>query len=71
MNIFHQKKQCMKQITDFLGKLAVSIILVIFFEGLVTMGIAFDFNTYPTIAWIFQGCVLMVCIWVSTKEWED
>jgi len=54
-----------------IGKLAVSALLVILFEGLMTLGLAFESKTYEhPLAWIVQ--ILIVCgvVWFAA-EWHD
>ncbi len=38
--------------------IAWSLVIVIFIEGLFTMGSALKFDTYTTFGWVFQGLVV-------------
>lgn len=51
-----------EKIMCFAAKLAIAMITVITVEGLFTMGDAFNFQNYNFVAWLFQICVLILCI---------
>jgi hypothetical protein len=54
-----------------IGRLAVSMLIVILFEGLLTLGLAFKSEIYQSpLAWIVQ--VLIVCgtVWWAA-EWHN
>jgi len=54
-----------------IGRLAVTMLVVILFEGLMTLGLAFKPETYSSpLAWIVQ--VLIVCgvVWFAA-EWHN
>jgi preprotein translocase subunit SecY len=54
-----------------IGRLAVTMLVVILFEGLMTLGLAFKPETYNSpLAWIVQ--VLIVCgvVWFAA-EWHN
>ena len=54
-----------------IGRLAVTMLVVILFEGLMTLGLAFKPKSYEhPLAWIVQ--VLIVCgvVWFAT-EWHN
>lgn len=54
-----------------IGRLAVTMLVVILFEGLLTLGLAFKSETYQSpLAWIVQ--VLIVCgiVWWAA-EWHN
>ena len=54
-----------------IGRLAVSMLLVILFEGLITLGLAFKSTTYEhPLSWVVQ--VLIVCgvVWWAA-EWHN
>ena len=54
-----------------IGRLALSTLLAILFEGLMTLGLAFESKSYEhPLAWIVQ--VLIVCgvVWFAA-EWHN
>lgn len=54
-----------------LGRLSVALLLVIFFEGLMTLGLAFNPATYSTpFAWIVQILILISTVWF-VGEWHN
>jgi hypothetical protein len=58
-------------ILNFFARLAICIIVIIIFEGIFTLGAAFQFHTYNIVAWVFQGCLLMIAIRLSVQQWFD
>ena len=56
------------KIIEFLGRLAVCLLVLIVFEGLITLGLAFEIDKYTWIAWLSQVLLLIVCVWVAC-EW--
>lgn len=57
------------KIVNFIFKLSVCLLVVILFEGLVTLGEAFNFNDYTTLAWIVQVLIFNICVKVSLEKW--
>lgn len=64
------KNKVMRDIISLLGRLSFILLLVIGFEGLITLGNAFEFCQYSLIAWIAQILVLIICIWIAIM-WHD
>lgn len=56
---------------EFLGRLAVCLLVLIVFEGLITLGLAFEIDKYTWIAWLSQVLLLIVCVWCACKWFED
>jgi hypothetical protein len=56
----------MKQIR-FLGRFSLILLLVIGMEGLATLGMALNYQSYGPLAWICQSLVLMLCIWGAAE----
>ena len=50
------------KIVEFLGRLAVCLLVLIVFEGLITLGLAFEIDKYTWIAWLSQVLLLIVCV---------
>ena len=49
------------KIIEFLGRLAVCLLVLIAFEGLITLGLAFEIDKYTWIAWLSQVCNRLAC----------
>lgn len=55
---------------DFIWKFAVCMIALILFEGIATLGQAFNWSEYGILGWVFQLCLIIVCIKIATLDWE-
>jgi len=59
-----------KNIVEFSGRLATLLLTLIFFEGMLTLGWAFDYTNYGPIAWIAQSLFFILCVW-GACEWME
>lgn len=59
------------KIIQFLGKFSLCYIILIIFEGILTVGKAFEFDNYTPIAWSFQIALLLVCVWAASSDWGE
>lgn len=55
---------------QLLGRMATLLLVAIIFEGIMTMGQAFDFVGYSAMGIIFQALIFVVCIW-GAAEWHN
>lgn len=46
---------------------SVGIVLLIFFEGMMTLGSAFNFEDYSTFAWIAQGILVTATVTTALR----
>ena len=54
-----------------IGRLAVTMLVVILFEGLMTLGLAFKSETYQSpLAWIVQVLIVCGAVWFAA-EWHN
>jgi hypothetical protein len=60
----------MKKVINFLGRLAVCLLVLIFVQGLVFFGLTFEFERYNIVGWIAQGCAIIICIWAASEDWN-
>jgi len=58
-----------RNVVAFLGRLSTLLAALIFMEGMVTMGSAFNFSEYGPMGWIAQTLGFVVCVWAAT-EWH-
>lgn len=63
------KTKVMKKIR-LVGRLAASALGAIFFEGMMTLGHAYNFSEYGPIGWIAQSLILVLVVWFAA-EWHD
>ncbi len=49
----------------------VALIALMFFEGMMTLGTAFDFSNYGTFAWIAQAIVVIACVTTALRLVEE
>lgn len=61
----------MKNSIGLIGRIAALALAAMFFEGMMTLGHAFNFNQYPPAAWIAQICIICVVIWGGFEWHED
>ena len=55
----------MKTINYYIMSISLGIICLVFIEGILTMGSAFNFNSYGMFAWIMQTIGLVFTISLS------
>ena len=60
----------MKNILNFIFKVACSILLLLLLEGIMTLGYAFDFAQYSWIGYLIQGCLVIICLKISSLDWD-
>ena len=46
---------------------SLGILLTIFIEGLLTMGTAFNFNSYGVFAWLVQAIILITVVTTALR----
>lgn len=46
---------------------SLGILLTIFLEGLLTMGTAFNFNSYGVFAWLVQATILITVVTTALR----
>ena len=49
----------------YIFAISLAILVLIFFEGLITLGVAFKFETYTVVTWIAQICAFLFVISVA------
>jgi hypothetical protein len=61
----------MKQIIDRIAYSFVGIIVLIVLEGIATLGLAFKFEQYNTLGYVFQLMLLFLVVWVSNNIYDS
>lgn len=59
------------KIFNFIAKLAITLVLLIMVEGLVTLGQAFDFSNYNWLGYLVQICFVIMCARLSIEDWGE
>lgn len=49
----------------------VALIALMFFEGMMTLGSAFKFETYSTFGWIAQAILVVACATTALRLTEE
>lgn len=60
----------MKNPIGLVGRIATLALCAILFEGILTLGTAFNFDNYNAMAWIVQVLIASVVVW-GACEWHD
>ena len=55
------------KILDLVIAMSLSLVVLIFFEGMLTFGSAFNFESYTMFGWIFQGILVVLALSISIK----
>lgn len=55
------------KILDLVIAMSLSLVVLIFFEGMLTFGSAFNFESYTMFGWIFQGILVVLTLSISIK----
>ena len=65
----------MKKLNFYIMSICLGIICLVFVEGAMTLGSAFNFSNYGTFAWVCQAIVLVftisLSIHIAGKELEE
>lgn len=59
----------MKNTIGLIGRFAVLALSAILFEGIITLGSAFNFDNYNALAWIVQCLIFCTVVWLAC-EWH-
>jgi hypothetical protein len=59
-----------KQIINFLFKFAVSLLILIGIEGILTCGIAYHIEKYTLVGYLAQSCLIMITVYISLIDFE-
>lgn len=59
----------MKNTIGLIGRMATLALAAIFFEGMLTLGTAFNFHNYSALAWIVQLLIACTVVW-GACEWH-
>lgn len=60
----------LKTFVEFSGRLSTLLLCLLFFEGLLTLGSAFDYTNYGPVAWIVQSLFFVLCVW-GACDWME
>lgn len=52
---------------DVIIAMSLGLVILIFFEGILTFGSAFNFENYTMFGWIFQGILVVLTLSISIK----
>ncbi len=61
----------MKQLLDRIGYSIIGLIVLLFVEGIVTLGGAFNFEAYNWIGYTVQGMLIYLAVWIANKAYDD
>jgi hypothetical protein len=61
----------MKAVIRYIGGLCLALIILMVLEGMMTLGHAFDFESYGTFGWVIQGLLVLITIWLHLEVVED
>lgn len=53
---------------DRLASYSVAILLLVLVEGIMTLGLAFEFEKYNFVAWVCQVCALIVAFRLAEEN---
>jgi phosphoketolase len=52
---------------DIIAHCIISLVLLFFIEGVITLGEAFKFSNYNAFCWIVQIMLIFLAIWIGIK----
>ena len=61
----------MKQLLDRIGYSIIGLIVLLFVEGIVTLGGVFNFEAYNWIGYTIQGMFIYLAVWLANKAYDD
>lgn len=57
------------KVFNFIAKLAITIVILIIIEIVLTTGYVLNFHDYHLVAWIVQICFIIICIRLAIEDW--
>lgn len=60
----------MKQFIDRIAASFISLVVLFFIEGIVTLGMVFRFEEYNWIGYTVQGMFVFLAVWVANKIYD-
>ena len=67
--LMNSKTMIMKNTIGFIGRFSAVMLLIMFFEGMITLGSAFEFEHYSAMGILFQCFMFCLGTWAAT-EWH-
>ena len=61
----------MKQLLDRIGYSVVGLMVLLFLEGIVTLGSAFKFETYNWLGYVAQAMLIYLAVWLANKAYDS
>jgi hypothetical protein len=61
----------MKQLLDRIGYSIIGLIVLLFLEGIVTLGGAFNFEAYNWIGYTVQGMFIYLAVWLANQAYDS
>ena len=61
----------MKQLLDRIGYSIVGLIILLFLEGIITFGSAFNFEAYNWLGYVAQAMLIYLAVWLANKAYDD
>lgn len=58
------------QVLDRIAVSFVGLFVMMFIEGIVTLGGVFNFETYNWFGYTLQGMVIFITVWLSNRMYE-
>lgn len=56
---------------NFIAKLAITLIILMFIEGIASLGYAYNFTNYHWLGYVAQVCFIIICIRIALEDWGE
>jgi uncharacterized membrane protein len=60
----------MKQLIDRIAASCIGLIVLVFVEGIITLGAVFKLEEYNWMGYSLQGMMIFLAIWAANKAYE-
>ena len=65
-----KKRSMFNQVLDRIAVSFVGLFVMMFVEGIVTLGGVFNFEAYNWFGYTLQGMVIFITVWLSNRMYE-
>lgn len=59
------------KLVSFIMYVSIGLAVLLFLEGMFTLGSAFNFENYSTVGYVFQGLLVSITLCTSVQIWYD
>lgn len=59
------------KLVSFIMNVSIGLVVLLFLEGMTTLGAAFNFENYSALGYVFQALLVTITVCISVQIWYD